>query len=127
MGGASMPQDLLVAPLFRGIGAVDIPNNRKSGGAFRSIESMRRRHAFTMIELVIVIAIILILLGLVIVGMKYIGASSKRGTAKVTLENLRSMYGAYDATVKTKPDPFPIWTTDNLGKTIASAIPLPPP
>src|SRR3954469_22812413 len=70
---------------------------------------MRRRHAFTMIELVIVIAIILILLGLVIVGMKYVGASSKKGTAKVTLENLRSMYAAYDATVKTKPR-TQIWT-----------------
>lgn len=54
-------------------------------------------HAFTLIELLAVIAIIVILMGMLFVGMRYVGGSAKTKSTKVTLGNLQSMLATYDA------------------------------
>lgn len=52
---------------------------------------MTKRNAFTLIELIIVISIIAILIGLLVVGLQYVGASSREKSTRVTLANLQSM------------------------------------
>src|SRR5690606_20861873 len=52
---------------------------------------VNKRHGFTLIELIVVITIIGILLGMLVVGIQYVGASSKEKATRVTLANLQSM------------------------------------
>lgn len=52
---------------------------------------MKQRNAFTLIELIVAISVIAILAGMLIVGIQYVGASSREKATRVTLENLQSM------------------------------------
>jgi len=52
-----------------------------------------RRHAFTMIELMVAVAIILILITIVLVAVSHIGRNSKENATRLDLQNLQSMLG----------------------------------
>jgi prepilin-type N-terminal cleavage/methylation domain-containing protein len=66
--------------------------------------NQRRRNAFTMIELLVVISIILILIGLLVIGLKVITANTGSNATKPTLESLLGMQAGYDvATHGTRP------------------------
>lgn len=63
-----------------------------------SSPSVARAHGFTLLEIIIAIAVILILMGMVIVGMQYLGASSKEKATRVTLANLQGMLAELETT-----------------------------
>lgn len=63
-----------------------------------SSRSVARSHGFTLLEIIIAIAVILILMGMVIVGMQYLGASSKEKSTRVTLANLQGMLTELETT-----------------------------
>lgn len=65
----------------------------------------RRYRAFTLIELIVVIAIILVLMGMVILGVRKIGESSRSNATKVMMENGRSMLAEYNRAVAALPLP----------------------
>lgn len=56
-----------------------------------------KRKGFTLIEIIVVIAIIIILIGLVLAGMKHATTTSKENLTIIQLENLQSMLGEADA------------------------------
>jgi prepilin-type N-terminal cleavage/methylation domain-containing protein len=65
--------------------------------AGRRIRPVLGREGFTLIELLVVIGIIMILMGMLFVGMKYVGNSAKTKSTHATLGNLQSMLTTYDA------------------------------
>ncbi len=54
------------------------------------------RSGFTMIEILTVIGIILILIGMLFVGLRFVGNQAKEKSTKITLGNLQSMMSTYD-------------------------------
>jgi len=52
---------------------------------------VNKRQGFTLIELIVVITIIGVLLGMLVVGINYVSASSHEKATRVTLANLQSM------------------------------------
>ena len=59
---------------------------------------MKQRNAFTLIELIVAISVIAILVGMLIVGIQYVSASSREKATRVTLENLQSMLTELETT-----------------------------
>lgn len=57
----------------------------------------RRHHAFTMIELMVVIAIIGALATLLVIGIRYISGSTKSGAAKADLASIGGMFAEFNA------------------------------
>jgi type II secretory pathway pseudopilin PulG len=60
--------------------------------------SRRRHNAFTTIELLVAISILVILAGMVFVGFKVVGTGGKTRSTKAALESARAMLGEIDAT-----------------------------
>src|SRR5204862_2487778 len=71
---------------------------------------VHRRPGFTLIELMIVVAIILVLMGLAVTGMYFVGNATREKSARTALGNARSLLAEYDVAVKTKPQPGLMWT-----------------
>lgn len=59
---------------------------------------MSKNKAFTLIEIIMVMAIIIILMSMLFVGMKYISASSKEKATRVALANAVSLLNEYEQT-----------------------------
>src|SRR5690348_52719 len=65
----------------------------------RSLHVNRRRHpkAFTTIELIVAISILVILAGLIFVGFKSVGGGGKTRATRALLESARGLVGEVDA------------------------------
>lgn len=59
---------------------------------------MNKRKGFTLIELIVAISIIAILIGMLVVGIQYVGASSREKATRITLANLQSMLTELETT-----------------------------
>lgn len=59
---------------------------------------MNKRQGFTVIELIVAISIIMVLIGMLVVGIQYVGASSREKSTRVTMENLQSMLSELENT-----------------------------
>ena len=65
----------------------------------------RRNLAFTMVEILVVISIILVLVGMVVFGIRKVNESSRRNASKVMMENGRSMLSEYNRAAAALPLP----------------------
>jgi prepilin-type N-terminal cleavage/methylation domain-containing protein len=104
---------------------VDIPNNT----AEEQSPVKRRRNAFTLIEMLVVIGIILILMVLAVVGYQVVEKSAAANQTKVTLNNLNSMLSELDAAAGATA--LPVYTyQDSMGNTqvqnVIGAVPNTP-
>ena len=72
-------------------------------------DERRRRRAraggFTMIEIMVALGIILLLVGILIVGITFVGRSAKERATRVTLSNARSMFAEFDAKTRLRNQP----------------------
>jgi prepilin-type N-terminal cleavage/methylation domain-containing protein len=59
-----------------------------------------RRRGFTLVEVLVAIVIIAILISMLVVGLKYLGNSSKTRATKTTLEDARALLAAYELKFK---------------------------
>ncbi len=57
----------------------------------------RRRHAFSLVELLVVIALITILGSLLLIGIGHLITNSKRQQTNLAFQNLQAMYAEFDA------------------------------
>jgi prepilin-type N-terminal cleavage/methylation domain-containing protein len=57
----------------------------------------RDRRGFTLVEVLIAIAVIAILTAMIFLGFRYVGASSRTNASHVSLQNLRGMLAEYEA------------------------------
>src|SRR4051812_14449076 len=73
---------------------LDIANNTPQG----ELIVTRQRKAFTLIEILLVISIILVLMGMTLIGFRYIGRNGKIQTTKTSLETMKSMLAELQAT-----------------------------
>ena len=72
-----------------------------------------RRNAFTVIELLTVIGILIIIAGILVYGANSVIGGSKRAQTKTTLEVLRSMVSEFEVTTKgLNRQPAYMWATD---------------
>jgi len=87
---------------------VDMANNSakcKQGVALRIAPGLRPTSAapsagFTMIEIIVAIAVILVLAGILLVGLRSIAGSTQAGETRVLLENVRGMLDELDSKAK---------------------------
>ncbi|HEY8666056.1 MAG TPA: prepilin-type N-terminal cleavage/methylation domain-containing protein [Tepidisphaeraceae bacterium] len=77
----------------------------------------KRNRAFTMIEILVVIAVLAILMTLLYAGMKYIQNNAKKNSTRVTLQNLSSMKAELDR-VGAKL----IWPGTNAAEAIGDSV-----
>jgi prepilin-type N-terminal cleavage/methylation domain-containing protein len=74
----------------------------------------RPRRAFTLIEILITVGIILILMGLVLVGLKRVTAGAHGGSTRATLGTAKGLLNEYFLQVKSnRPQPASIWGYDS--------------
>ena len=78
-----------------------------------------RRHAFTMIELLVTISIILILIGIVFVAIKHVGRSATENATRIDLQNLQSMLAELE-------NASPLATSIQFPSVIPTPYPTPP-
>jgi prepilin-type N-terminal cleavage/methylation domain-containing protein len=83
----------------------------------RRSQQLQQNQGFTTIELLVVIGILTVLAGLVYVGMKYLGGSSKTTATHAALGNLQGMLADLDAATGLSKQPADWLWTDN-GSTI---------
>lgn len=81
------------------------------------------RYAFTLIELLIAIGIIVLLAGMVILGMRSVMGQSKTNATRITLQTLQSMLAEYEAKTRLSSTP-PAWRWYESG---ASSVTIVPP
>lgn len=69
---------------------------------------MTQRKAFTLVELMVAIGIIVVLIGLATVGLRYATSQSQANATKVALENLKSMMAELELATKFRTPPA-VW------------------
>ncbi|GEM_PF-3750339 len=82
----------------------------------------RRNLAFTVVEILVVISIILILVGMILLGVRKVNQSSRSNSTKVTLEQCRSMTSEYG---RAQGLPLPSEPLDLRVAPDSTVIPLP--
>lgn len=65
-----------------------------------------KRQGFTLIEVIIAMSVILILIGMLVVGLKYLSASSKTKATEVALQNATALVAELEATAGLSRLPF---------------------
>lgn len=84
------------------------------------------RRAFTMIELLVTIGIILVLMGIVLVAVRRLGTTSKEHATHITLANLQGMLNDYGAATGFKTEPTD-WVLDDYSEgTVVIVATVPP-
>jgi len=89
----------------------------------------RRRTGFTLVEVLIAIAVIAILTAMIFLGFRYVGASSRANATHVNLQNLRGMLAEYEASGGRMDDLNAIYAdlVDSANvQTPLPAVPTPP-
>src|SRR5687768_11041823 len=87
---------------------LDIANNAGQGAAVRYDDrrlTFDRRGGFTLIEVMVAVGIILLLIGILIVGISFVGRSAKEKATRVTLKNVQSMFAELDAKTRLRNQP----------------------
>lgn len=69
---------------------------------------MTQRKAFTLVELMVAIGIIVVLIGLATVGLRYATAQSEANATKIAMENLKSMLAELELATKLRTPPA-VW------------------
>jgi prepilin-type N-terminal cleavage/methylation domain-containing protein len=85
-----------------------------------------RRRAFTMIEILVVIGIILILTGIVMVAVRRLGTTSKEHATHITLSNLQGMLNDYGSTTGFKTEPADWVLSDFSVGSVSTSTTTPP-
>ena len=81
-----------------------------------------RRGGFTLIEVMVAVGIILLLIGILIVGISFVGRSAKEKATRVTLKNVQAMFGELDAKTRLRNQPTQwSWRGEDIVPTAAHA------
>ena len=90
-----------------------------------------KRRAFTLIEIMVAIVILVILGSLMLYALKGTGTSAKSQSTRVRLENLKSMLAEYELNTRfaqpaSWPSALPVGYGGDFWKTLVTPTPLPP-